>query len=193
MQAPFFYLIYTVDHKSRNHRRCASHVVRQHSLQTEMDKLSFPCEMWKNIVPTPAHQNIFLSWRTCLHTSPILTGVATRLGMHGRGQRSRHSGCDTTLQSRHFSEILPNLILFPHGTQDSGLITCGEMLVSVQQVYADEHNVGCREEHNNYSFGDKLVKPGAPLPLWGAGLHFCICCRLAGQLVEIHRLDGFRI
>lgn len=57
------------------------------------------------------------------HTSPILTGVPPRLGMHGRGQRSRHSGCETTLQSRHFSEILPNLILFPQGTQDSGLMT----------------------------------------------------------------------
>lgn len=57
------------------------------------------------------------------HTSPIFTGVPPRLGMHGRGHRSRHSGCETTLQSRHFSEILPNLILLPHGTQDSGLIT----------------------------------------------------------------------
>lgn len=61
-----------------------------------------------------------------LHTSPILTGVPPRLGMHGRGQRSRHSGCETTLQSRHFSEILPNLILFPQGTQDSGLMTWKE-------------------------------------------------------------------
>lgn len=62
--------------------------------------------------------------KTSSHASPILTGVPPRLGMHGSGHRSRHSGCETTLQSRHFSEILPNLILFPHGTQDSGLITC---------------------------------------------------------------------
>lgn len=57
------------------------------------------------------------------HTSPILTGVHPMLGMHGRGQRSRHSGWETTLQSRHFREILPNLILFPQGTHDSGLMT----------------------------------------------------------------------
>lgn len=55
--------------------------------------------------------------------SPILTGVPIRVGMQGRGQRSRHSGCETTRQSRHFRESLPNLIRFPHGTQDSGLIT----------------------------------------------------------------------
>lgn len=35
MQAPFFYLIYTVDHKSRNHRRCVIDVVRQNTLHTE--------------------------------------------------------------------------------------------------------------------------------------------------------------
>lgn len=59
------------------------------------------------------------------HTSPILTGVPIRVGMQGRGQRSRHSGWETTRQSRHFRDSLPNFIRFPHGTQDSGLITWG--------------------------------------------------------------------
>lgn len=45
------------------------------------------------------------------------------LGTQGSGQRSRHSGWATTRQSLHFREILPNLILFPQGTQDSGFIT----------------------------------------------------------------------
>lgn len=68
------------------------------------------------------------------HTSPILTGVPPRLGMHGRGQRSRHSGCETTLQSRHFSEILPNLIRFPQGTHDSGLMTYKKTFDEIQEA-----------------------------------------------------------
>lgn len=37
------------------------------------------------------------------------------------------------------------------------------------------------------------MEPGASLSLWGAGLRLHVCGRLAGQLEEIHRLDGFRI
>lgn len=46
--------------------------------------------------------------------------------MQGRGQRSRHSGWDTTRQSLHFRASFPNFIRLPHGTHDSGLITWGE-------------------------------------------------------------------
>lgn len=77
-----------------------------------------------------------------LQTSPILTGVPPRLGMHGRGQRSRHSGCETTLQSLHFSEILPNLILFPQGTQDSGLMTYKDIPQETEVIY---HIYGAKE------------------------------------------------
>lgn len=72
--------------------------------------------------------HLYITRKTFFHTSLILTGVPTRLGMHGRGQCSRHSGCETTLQSRHFSEILPNFILFPQGTHDSGLMTYNKTL-----------------------------------------------------------------
>lgn len=37
------------------------------------------------------------------------------------------------------------------------------------------------------------MEPDASLPLWGAGLRFHVCGRVAGLFEEIHRLDGFRI
>ncbi len=93
------------------------------------EKWGEPFKLWFKVqtksVHAPTHMKKEISFVKILsHTSPILTGVPPRLGMHGRGQRSRHSGCETTRQSRHFSEILPNLILFPQGTHDSGLMTC---------------------------------------------------------------------
>lgn len=129
---------------------------------------------------------------TFLHTSPILTGVATGLGMHGRGQRSRHSGCETTLHSRHFSEILPNLILFPHGTQDSGLITYDEMPVISRSARVNSRRF-LHKQHKTHSFGDKLMKPDAALALWGAGLSLHVRLGVAGMLEELLRLDGLRI
>lgn len=89
MQASFFYFIYAVDHQNRNHGGCASDVVRQDSLHAETGEIltSVSDVERRKIVPTPARQK-----RTLLRTSPILTGVATGLGMHGSGQRSRHSG-----------------------------------------------------------------------------------------------------
>lgn len=48
-------------------------------------------------------------------------------------------------------------------------------------------------EHHTYSFGDKLVKPDAAVPLWGAGLRFHVSLVVAGLLEVVLRLDGFRI
>lgn len=120
LHAPLFDLIDTVDHKWRNLGWCVGDVVCKYALGTHEEwgePLGQRRETKQMFVPA-CQKN-----KMPLQTSPIRTGVPPRLGMHGRGQRSRHSGCETTLQSRHFSEILPNLILFPQGTQDSGLMT----------------------------------------------------------------------
>lgn len=56
-------------------------------------------------------------------TSVFLRGVLTAVGLQGKGQRSRHSGWVTTLQSWQRRYILPNFVLLPHGAQNSDLIT----------------------------------------------------------------------
>lgn len=50
-------------------------------------------------------------------------GVLRAAGLHGMGQRSRHSGWVTALQSWQRRYSLPNFVLFPHDTQNSDLIT----------------------------------------------------------------------
>lgn len=122
MQSPLLDLTDTVDHNGRDHGWCVWDVVCENTLRKTKNKDSIwvkQPELWLNFSRSTCTCRV----KILLHTSPILTGVPPRLGMHGRGQRSRHSGCETTLQSLHFSEILPNLILFPQGTQDSGLMT----------------------------------------------------------------------
>lgn len=56
-------------------------------------------------------------------TSAALTGVLTATGLHGVGQRSRHSGWVTARQSWQRRYTLPNLVLRLHDTQNSDLIT----------------------------------------------------------------------
>lgn len=56
-------------------------------------------------------------------TSVFLMGVLTAVGLQGRGQRLRHSGWVTTLQSWQRRYIFPNFVLLPHGTQNSDFIT----------------------------------------------------------------------
>lgn len=48
-------------------------------------------------------------------------------------------------------------------------------------------------ELRTYSFGDKLVKPDAAVPLWGAGLRPHVSLGVVGLLEAVLRLDGFRI
>lgn len=107
---------------------------------------------------------------TFLHTSPILTGVAIGLGMHGRGQRSRHSGCETTLHSRHFSEILPNLILFPHGTQDSGLITYDEIPTWSAGLRGWTHRIHAGSLTNNTELTVLETNSWSLTPPWRCGV-----------------------
>lgn len=134
MQSPLLNLTDTVDHNGRDHGWCVWDVVCENTLKKNKNKdriwVKQP-ELWLNFSGSTC------TWRAqiLLHTSPILTGVPPRLGMHGRGQRSRHSGCETTLQSLHFSEILPNLILFPQGTQDSGLMTYKDIPQETEVIY----------------------------------------------------------
>lgn len=56
-------------------------------------------------------------------TSVGLMGVLMATGLHGMGQRSRHSGWVTARQFWQRRYTLPNFVLLPHDTQNSDLIT----------------------------------------------------------------------